>query len=56
MESKSEYLFGLVFTIVLFLIMDQFGPEVSLFIRVAIILLLLLIGRFLFSKLFLDDQ
>lgn len=55
MESKGEYLFGLIFTIILFLIMDQFAPEISLFIRVAVILLLLLVGRFLVSKLFIDD-
>lgn len=56
MKSKSEYLFGLIFTIILFLIMDLFAPDISLFIRVAAILLLLLVGRFIYSKLFLDDQ
>lgn len=56
MESKSEYLFGLVFTVGLYLIMDRFAWEVSLFIRVAVILLSLLVGRFLFSKFFLEDS
>lgn len=55
MGSKGEYLFGLIFTIILFSILDQFASEVSLFIRVAVILLLLLVGRFLVSKLLIDD-
>lgn len=56
MKNNKDYLFGLIFTIILFVILDQFAADVSLLIRVFIVFILLLIGRFVFTQLFIERK
>ena len=56
MKNNKDYLFGLIFTIILFLILDQFASDVSILMRVLIVFILLLIGRFVFTQLFIERK
>lgn len=51
-QNLSEFLFGLILTLVMFFILDYLAPNVNWIIRIGIILVLIFLGRLIFKWLF----